>query len=410
MRAKQIAFFGVALLAVLLLAACAGPAGPVGPVGPAGPPGPEGPQGPPGEAGPPGPQGQDATLTAAEYAGSETCGACHGDIFQSFMQTGHPWVLNPVTDGQPPDYPFSEVPEPPAGLGWEDILYVIGGYDWKARFVNQEGYVVTGDQAQYNLENETLGIDAEFVAYHPDVNQQQYDCGACHTTGYNPAGQQENLPGLVGDWAAAGVQCEACHGRGSRHASSPQAVRMTINRDSSACTGCHVAGPAENVDNENGFVLHHDSYGGMFLGKHRALDCVECHDPHTGVVAIQQSGQGTLDAPCQECHLQQASNQKVARHAEIGLACNQCHMPQTIESAWAVPERYMGDISSHVMSINPTMINQVTEDGTVISEISLNFACRHCHAEGFGVPKTDEQLLEAAAGYHDRQQPEQQGQ
>jgi hypothetical protein len=30
----------------------------------------------------------------------------------------------------------------------------------------------------------------------------------------------------------------------------------------------------------------------------------------------------------------------------------------------------------------------------------LNFVCRHCHGAGLGNPKTDEELIQAATGYH----------
>ena len=41
----------------------------------------------------------------------------------------------PDRDGQPPDYPFTEIPSPPEGYTWDDIAYAIGGYNWKAHFI-----------------------------------------------------------------------------------------------------------------------------------------------------------------------------------------------------------------------------------------------------------------------------------
>ena len=35
----------------------------------------------------------------SEYAGTETCGRCHGEIYDVFMKSGHPWKLNKVVDG-----------------------------------------------------------------------------------------------------------------------------------------------------------------------------------------------------------------------------------------------------------------------------------------------------------------------
>ncbi|MCJ7659609.1 MAG: hypothetical protein MUO67_10710 [Anaerolineales bacterium] len=163
MHRKLIFTFAVLVFAAIILAACGGTEGPDGPPGPAGPPGPEGPQGPPGEIGPLGPQGeQGEDFPGPEFVGATICGGCHPDIYDIFIKSGHPWKLNRVVDGQPPEYPFKEVPDPPEGYSWDDISYVIGGYNWKARFINQDGYIITdapgesGDTAytsQYNFAN-----------------------------------------------------------------------------------------------------------------------------------------------------------------------------------------------------------------------------------------------------------------
>ena len=139
------------------------------------------------------------------------------------MLSGHPWKLNPVVDGQPPEYPFTEIPNPPEGYTWDDIAYVIGGYNWKARFIDQEGFIITGDAdatTQYNLFNEEIDLGGDWVAYHAG-EETPYDCGACHTTGYSARGNQDGLPGLIGTWALPGIQCEECHGPGSLHANHP---------------------------------------------------------------------------------------------------------------------------------------------------------------------------------------------
>jgi hypothetical protein len=87
-------------------------------------------------------------------------------------------------------------------------------------------------------------------------------------------------------------------------------------------------------------------------------------------------------------------------------------MPRMIQSAWGDAEKFTGDIRTHRMAIDPTQIEQfetpTNQDGSetqvVYSQISLNFACRHCHGAGLGSPKTDEELIGNATGYHDRPQ------
>ncbi len=81
----------------------------------------------------------DETFEAPQYTGSESCQECHEAKYETFMESGHPYKLNKVVDSQPPEYPFSEVPNPPEGYTWDDITYVIGGYGWKARFIDKDG-------------------------------------------------------------------------------------------------------------------------------------------------------------------------------------------------------------------------------------------------------------------------------
>ena len=81
------------------------------------------------------------------YAGSEKCEECHKEIYTGYRASGHPYKIQKIKDGQPPVYPVgrsSGVPRPPEGMDWKDISHVIGGYGWKARFMDLEGYILTG--------------------------------------------------------------------------------------------------------------------------------------------------------------------------------------------------------------------------------------------------------------------------
>ena len=403
------------LTMALMLAACAGqaglpgpqgppgPAGPPGPQGPEGPPGPQGPEGPPGPQGPPGPPGP----SGAEYVDSTTCSACHAETYEVFMKSGHAWKLNPVVDGQPPDYPFTELPNPPEGYTWNDITYVIGGYNWKARFIDKNGYIITGPDenatTQYNFANPIVGKEAGWVKYHAG-QEKPYNCSSCHTTGYKPEGHQDGLEGIIGTWAEPGIKCEACHGPGSLHAANPYGVRMVVDRDSELCGQCHRRGAPEQVDASSGFIKHHEQYEELFQSKHIALKCVDCHDPHAGVVQLRKTGEQTTRTQCENCHFQQAKYQNSEVHKAVGVACIDCHMPRIVKSAWGNADKFTGDIRTHLMAIDPDQAGQFTEDGKfALSQISLDFACRHCHVEGGkATPKTDEQLRERATGYHSR--------
>ncbi len=399
----------LALVIMLAIAAvgCAAEPGPEGPAGPEGSQGPPGPAGAPGVPGAPGPAGADGlSYVPPTFVGSEACAECHEELYDVFMQSGHPWKLTEVVDGQPPDYPFTDIPRPPEGYEWDDILYVIGGYNWKARFVNKEGYIITGEDenatTQYNFYNPVLDMGDNWVAYHAGEANLPYDCGSCHTTGYVPSGNQDGLPGLIGSWAFGGIQCEECHGPGSAHVDHPLSFGMEIDRDSQACGACHVRGGADQVNASNGFIQHHEQYEELFQSKHITIDCVMCHDPHAGVVQLRQANAQTTLVQCENCHFEQEKVQNNTIHGRIGIDCIDCHMPRVTKSALGDPERFTGDIRTHLMAIDPLQIGQFSEDGSVaLSQLSLDFACRSCHSEGGDATvKTDEELIAGAVGYH----------
>ena len=334
MRRVFFAFGLVLLLSAFLLGACSQQEAVEGPPGPEGPQGVPGSVGPQGEPGPPGASGQDgASFQPPTFVGSAACSECHEDISAVFSMSGHPYKLSPVVDGQPPAYPFTDLDEPPEGYTWDDISYVIGGYNWKARFIDKDGYIITGDEnatTQYNFYNPDVDMGDEWVPYYAG-EEKSYDCGGCHTTGYSPQGNQDGLPGLIGSWAEPGVQCEECHGPGSAHASHPASFQMQVDRDSAACGACHFRGVPEEVDASDGLIRHHEQYEELFQGKHATLDCVQCHDPHVGVIQLREAeAEQTTRIGCQDCHYREAENFKLTLHTRD---CVTCHMPRITKSA-----------------------------------------------------------------------------
>jgi len=400
MSKKSILFGACLILTAILLASCAGQAGPEGPQGPAGPAGP---------AGAAGSAAEGAGVFGAEYVGSAACGDCHTETYDVFMQSGHPYKLSPVVDGQPPEYPFTVVDQVPEGYTWDDISYVIGGYNWKYRFVDNEGFIITGLPgtrgdgnteyvSQYNFANPVVGNDPGWVGYHPG-EERQYSCGTCHTTGYDPDTPTEGMPGIVGSWAEPGVQCEECHGPGSLHAANPRGVALDIERDSALCGECHLRGGSEAVNASGGFIKHHEQYEELFQSKHITINCVVCHDPHSGVIALREAAEddptvAVTRTSCENCHVEQATNMKSMESVD----CISCHMPRVTKSAVGNLDKFTGDIRTHLMAINPNQMGQFSEDGsTSLSELGLDFACKSCHGETFD----DAALIAEANGFHD---------
>jgi predicted CXXCH cytochrome family protein len=402
MLRKWVVFIGTLIIFAAVLAACAGPQGQQGSVGPAGPAGPEGPAGPVGDTGPAG----EAGPTGADYAGDQICAGCHYDISQTYMLSGHPWSLTQVSEAKLPAFPFTQISSLPQGYTLNTVSYIVGGYFWKAIFLDSQGYIITdtpdatGDVGyfnQFNFGNTALGLSSGWSSFHAGETELSFNCGSCHTTGYSVGGNQDDLPGITGSWQAAGVRCERCHGPGSLHVSNPKGIHMIVDNTSTLCRECHEYVPTAELVVENGFIQHSDQYGDLSQSKHQILDCLTCHDPHSGVVQLRLAGQQATSLRCQDCHWQEAQFQNNPSHVALNLDCTNCHMPHLIESGTANEKGFTADMRTHVMAIDPRQISQFNEDGSLATgQISLDYACRHCH----GSTKTDSELLAAASGYH----------
>lgn len=312
---------------------------------------------------------------AAGYVGTDACGFCHGTLTNEFKKSAHPYKIRKVENGQAPIYPFSDVPAPPAGYSWSDVSYVIGGFGWKARFIGLDGFIITdGGLNQWNLATE------EWVDYHKD-ERKPFDCGRCHTTGYQPDGNQDGLPGLIGQWVAPGIQCEECHGPGKAHADSPGTRPLSIDTRASECGRCHNRGGLnDQIPASGGFIKHHEQYNELVASDHQFLTCVTCHDPHAGVVYSDLEGTNPIKVACEGCHTDARASLQAGALAGVkaDFDCESCHMPYAAKSAVAMGT-FVGDVRSHLVKIN-SAVDAEQFDGSLANHyLTLDFACLGCH-------------------------------
>jgi hypothetical protein len=140
-----------------------------------------------------------SAFAQADYVGSDSCKPCHEENWNDHRVSGHPYKLHKAED-------IDNWPIPlPAGYDWEDISYVIGAWGWKVRYMDVDGYIITESPPGTPGNNQFNLATGEWVDYHAG-EVKPYDCGACHTTGYDLAGNQGNLPGITGTWEFEGVQ------------------------------------------------------------------------------------------------------------------------------------------------------------------------------------------------------------
>jgi hypothetical protein len=390
--------------------------------------------------------------TARTYVGSDQCATCHSEIFDWFRNSGHPYKINRIVNGQVPTYPFSSIAgalwmvsdsddadaeDPGAGTdntlsipgSYDEVSYVIGGFGWKARSMDANGFIVTGDSVQYNLETQGM------ASYHNNEVDKVFNCGNCHTTGWKRytsedgddrnLNRQDDLPGMAGTFAAPGIQCEACHGAGSEHIAGP--TKDNITRKASprttadflatdmafgkavACSDCHTrdgekdyltyVGGSGLILASGGLIRHHEQYDEMLginpddvaagaTGPHASQECIACHDPHTTTRYMDVSGDPPgMNKSCTERHNANGVGGKsyeIITGGMTNLACTDCHMPLLAKSALKHDAIGTGpatvDIKTHLFRIDLYQENQFTADGKYAYPwITGEFACKTCH-------------------------------
>lgn len=322
--------------------------------------------------------------SAFPYVGSDVCFKCHPDQYNDFRVSGHPYKLQKVDTAR-----YWPLPLPP-GYNWDDIAYIIGGATKKTRYMDKKGYVITAAKDGSELKTQYNNEDGSWSFYEKGT-KKKYDCGPCHTTGYKKEGNHEGLEGVVGTWAAPGVQCEACHGPGGEHAKNGDKALIKIDTSAASCGACHVRGSKDKIPAAGGFIRHHEAYNEHLAGPHKTLECVTCHNPH-------KKAQFSIKKTCSQCHAKEAKDYEgTAMHA-VGVSCTDCHMPKAMKTA-TNKSKFEADLRSHLVRINldpkaemfykePKLDKegkQILKDGKPETEefargfIGLGFACLNCH-------------------------------
>jgi hypothetical protein len=321
-------------------------------------------------------------VMAQTYQGAEYCLDCHDtENYNDWKASGHPYKLMKGSEAQYRPIPL------PNGYVWDDISYVIGGYKWKSRYMDKDGYIITKSFDENGLlidgVNQYNYLTGTWSNYNAGQANLPYNCGACHTTGWvadtdaatdgTLEDNQDGLPGIHGTFAFGGVHCEACHGPGDE---------MSVNTSAEFCGTCHFRGALNTIPASGGFIRHHEQYNEHLAGTHASLDCVTCHNPHKrGEFSIKE------DAQCGvSCHASKMTSFAKTSMYDYGVTCADCHMPFATKSALALGP-HEGDVMTHIFRIDTDPnANMFTEDGGFVAldgdgkaAVTLDFACQRCH-------------------------------
>jgi protein-arginine kinase activator protein McsA len=279
-----------------------------------------------------------------------------------WKRSGHAQIFHKSSELAIKDIPL------PDGYKRDDISYVIGGYRWKALFLDRNGYLITNEgKNQYNVKSR------KWVDYLPG-QKVPYDCGSCHTTGFSWEGHQDGLEGLIGKWSFEGVQCEACHGPGALHASS--SLKKDIKIDRNVCSQCHEVKPPDYIPLQGVFLAPYSEVNQLIKSKMKNLLCTDCHNPHS-------SAESSIKRTCETCHEKTSKEYKESYMSRVGVKCIDCHMPPAGFIAEGDEKIFQGDLMSHLFKIDHRKEYSVsTLDGKKINTgyLSVDYSCMRCHS------------------------------
>lgn len=169
------------------------------------------------------------------------------------------------------------------------------------------------------------------------------DCRACHATL---------------EFAAAPVECVACH-------LDPHQDELGLD-----CGQCHT--PRSFIDRSS-MIRGHLATRLPLDGRHRTLDCEECHVP-VGSGALQWVG---LPAECYDCHTAEFESATEPDHRGPGFSrrCERCHNTR----AW-VPARFNHDeLPAGAQCVDCHLADYEGTENPDHASAGFGLQCEDCH-------------------------------
>ena len=342
--------------------------------------------------------------TQSENVDSRRCAGCHSKIDATFRQTGmarsfyRPRPENTVEDytrhnryyHRPSDSYITMLHQNnkyyqrryQIGLGGKqvnieekEIDFVMGSGNHVRTYLNRSsrGVLVELPVAWYAENGGYWAMNpGDNRPDHPGFRRKvSYDCMACHNAYPEiPSGNEQ--PGAEPVFSGPlpeGIDCQRCHGPGSRHIQSPQRgnivnpARLSADRQMEVCMQCHLETtsfrlpnsikrfergpfsyrPGEPLGNfklffdhaagsgrEDKFEIVSSAYrlrkSACFLRSNGALRCTTCHNPHD--ILHGEKAVAHYNGVCRQCHGTGFDRLSAAgKHTAAG-DCVSCHMPK----------------------------------------------------------------------------------
>lgn len=221
--------------------------------------------------------------------------------------------------------------------------------------------------------NTFLGLDESCLSCHDDYHQKTLDrdCKKCHNMdSFDPATKFDHNQTdfeLVGKHID--VDCVDCHKETIRNGRDFQEF---ANIKHESCVSCHDDAHQGNIGNncaqchnENSFEIfiganrfNHNSTGFKLRGKHRKVDCFECHQKSSDPARLFQDKAGISENQCIKCHEDQ-------HDGRFGTNCTDCHKETSFFDLKNM------DQFDHNLTDYPLQGNHLKVD------------CKECHEESY---------------------------
>ena len=325
-------------------------------------------------------------IWAADYAGSESCAACHAEIFRSFQGTPMAHSTGIVGTADPQErfdaavfrdsrnaytyslsrqgasffFDFRQQGARQPIAGRRQLEYFVGsGHAARSYLLSVDGFLYEAPVAYYTNANSWSAAPGYASFDYPYLNRTVLPgCLQCHASGI------QWIPGTQNAYAAppfreGGVSCERCHGPGNEHIAAGKPMinpaKLAAPERDSVCEQCHLSGevrvpkPAKDEltfqpggrlsDNVTVFVRA-GSGARMKVTSHvedlaqsackrasgEKLWCGTCHDPHSMPAAPAKTAY--FRAKCLTCHQPSQCRAAPAARQANGDDCIACHMPR----------------------------------------------------------------------------------
>lgn len=263
---------------------------------------------------------QQAATNAPNYAGSDSCTICHGDLAKNFTSNPH-----------------------------SRLALMHGGKEITCESCHgpSQAHIDSGGVASKTF---------QFSKATP--KQVEEKCLSCHV------GEHPNFERTAhGD---AGVSCISCH---SMHKFEPQTVLLKMKQPN-LCYQCHT-----DIKSSFSQPFHHKVPEGL-------MQCSDCHDPHGTFRDKLLKSSADQNAVCVKCHAETAGP-FVYEHPPLKLeGCTSCHFPHGSPNARLLTRNNVNSmcLQCHTASMNftapgtPSFHNQANQYQ----------ACTVCHVQIHG--------------------------